>query len=601
MSQAERDLVVVTAVADGLGKEYQVSRFADPIWVLSSESKAKNRKASQHRVIWPTDAPKSLVDDAKAALYCALRRGPLGKPWSGSSVSRTGKGLGVLLRHLTSPGICYFSQVRALHMSDYITDLKRRLAPTTIRLQLEIIDLVWHFPMEVFYPLPEHPWSGETLPGACGCNVNDGSSAARTSKTPVIPRSVQQALFAYCEAGLDNAEALFQARDAERISAQSSELTEVRDVVLYLTQITSGMRNSESTCVTNDCWRSEVVRGVTFHWVRTYEAKTGKGFVEYLVPPETVRALTILQRYAAPLQARLAAEARWLRTQLRRVSDETGVLENGMTVADAVERLNHIREIRHHMFLGLDKRRTDHLGSGSRVEVMSVEACNAQLKSLAVSAGVDWPLANHQCRRTFAYNVANSRLGRMGLVFVMWQLKHSSMSWSELYASNPHQDVALYRELEDERIEARLELMEGWMQSDAPLSGGAGRKIMQTRATPVRSINDLLLHTAEAVDIRSTGHAWCLSGTEGCHGQGVYDPAMCGRCSHGVIDRDQATTWQMIHLDNLRLAAITDCGPAVVQKAQRAIRRSESVLSDLCVPLPSAAQAAAYANSGQFS
>lgn len=124
---------------------------------------------------------------------------------------------------------------------------------------------------------------------------------------------------------------------------------------------------------------------------------------------------------------------------------------------------------------------------------------------------------------------------------------------------------------------------------------------METRATPVRNLKDILLHTASVVEIRNTGHAWCLSGTKVCHGQGVYEPTNCGGCSQAVIDPDQTTTWKMIHLENLRLAAITDCGPAVVQKAQRAILRSEEVLSDLRVPLPSKAESEEYQQAGRFS
>jgi len=347
------------------------------------------------------------------------------------------------------------------------------------------------------------------------------------------------------------------------------------------------MRNSESVGITNDCWRSEVRNGVAFHWVRTVEIKTGKGLVEYLIPPEAIQALSILQRYAEPLQARLADEARWLEEHLSRNDSDDAILDNGMKVVEAVDRLNHVRSIGRHLFLGLDMRRSDHLASGSRVEVMSADACNHQLKTLARDAGAEWDLTNHQCRRTFAYNVANSRLGRMGLVFLKWQLKHASVSWTQLYASNPYQDHALYSEMEDEQKKARVELMEGWMDSATPLTGGAGKKILLTRATPVQKLKDLLLHTAEVIEIRNTGHAWCLSGTRICHGQGVYEPANCPGCSQSVIDRNQAETWQMIHLENLRLAAITDCGPAVVQKARVAIRRSEEVLNDLGVPIPS--------------
>ncbi|CAB3794460.1 integrase [Paraburkholderia fynbosensis] len=601
MSQAERDLLIVTAVADEFGNEYPVSRIGDPVWHLASESEVKNRKACEFSITWPNDVPKALLDDAKAALYCALLRGPHGIPWTASYVYRTAVGARVLLRHLASLRIATFRMVRALHLSDYIADLKRTLKPSAIRNRLDIIGLVWDFPQDVLYPLSEHPWGGVTAQQAFGFNEDDNDSmAGRTGKTPVVPRSLQRDLFAYCEARLGEAEELFQKRDEGKISPSNPAFTRVRDSVLYLTQITSGMRNSESIAITSGCWRSEVRNGVTFHWVRTKEFKTKRGEVEFLVPPETLRALEILQRYAEPMQARLVDEAQWLEMLLQRGVNKDGLLENGMAVVEAVGRLNDVRDMKRHLFLCVSTSASDHLGTGSRIGTISAISCNVQLKALARAVGSDWELANHQCRRTFAYNVANSRLGRMGLVFLKWQLKHASMSWTQLYASNPYQDLGLYRELHEEQTAARVELMEGWMDSDGPLSGGAGRKLMQTRATPVKNFKELLLHTAETIEIRSTGHSWCLSGTRVCHGQGVYEPANCVGCSQAIIEEDHAAIWQMIHLDNLRLAAITDCGPSVRQKAQRAIARSEEVLSELQVPLPSSEQAAAYAALGVF-
>lgn len=347
--------------------------------------------------------------------------------------------------------------------------------------------------------------------------------------------------------------------------------------------------------MTSGCWRTEQRNGVTYHWVRTREVKTTGGTeVDFLVPPEAIRALEILQRYAQPLQARLVGEARWLEDLMAQGPDLTGHLCNGMKMAEAAHRLNHVREIGRHLVLGLNVKASDHLGTGSRVEVLSSASCGYQLKQLAAAAGTEWNLANHQCRRTFAYNVANSRLGRMGLVFLKWQLKHASMSWTQLYAASPHQDHALYREFEEEMADARLGLLESWAHSDALLSGGAGKKIMQTRTRAARDLKQLLRQTAESIELRSTGHAWCISGTRGCHGQGVYDPSMCAGCSQAIIDQGQASAWQMIHLDNLRLAAITDCGPAVADKARRVVERSTQVLRDLGCALPTDDRARAY-------
>jgi hypothetical protein len=594
---AERDAIVVIAVADAAGHEHPVSRFGDRVWDLASEVEAKNRKGSASKIVWPDDLPNALVDDAKAALYCAQRRGPRGRQWSGSSIAEIGHRAVQVLRHLAQLGLGDFSQVRALHLSDHITDLRCTLKPASVHKRLQIIDLVWSFHMEVLHPLPEHPWTGLALWDVCGGNEGDRGPSGRTGMTPVIPRSVQRILFGHCEASLAQAEDLFRARDAGEVGAPNrAALTAIRNAVLYLLQISSGMRNSESTGVTSGCWRTEQRNGVTYHWVRTREIKTtGGNEVDFLVPPEAIRALEILQRYAEPLQARLADEARWLEDLLAQGPDLTGHLGNGMKIAEAVHRLNHVRGIGRHLVLGLNVKASDHLGIGSRVEVLSSTSCAYQLKQLAVAAGTEWDLANHQCRRTFAYNVANSRLGRMGLVFLKWQLKHASMSWTQLYAASPYQDHALYREFEEEMFEARLGLLEGWAHPDAQLSGGAGKKIMQTRARAARDLKQLLRQTAESVELRSTGHAWCISGTRGCHGQGAYDSSMCGGCSQAIIDKGQASAWQMIHLDNLRLAAVTDCGPTVADKARRAVERSKQVLHDLGCALPTDDQARAYA------
>lgn len=595
MTPAQRDAVVVTAVADDKGTEHTLSRFGDDAWDLAPEIEAKNRTAARNRIVWPDGVPKALVDDAKAALYCALRRGRYARKWSGTWVADIGGRAIPILRRFAALGLDNFSQVRALHLSDQIANLRRKRKPSSVSHDMQIVDLVWWFHREVLHPMLEHPWAGLTINDACGCNEDNGGPASRAGKTSVIPRSVQQKLFAHCEARLDEAGALFQARDAGDITDYRSKLAAIRDAALYLLQITSGMRNSESTGVTSGCWRTEVRNGTTFHWVRTREIKTTGGKeLDYLVPPETVRTLEILQQYARPFQERLADEARWLGYLLDKDPNAAGTLDSDMTTAEAVKRLNHVRVISRRLVLGISGRASDHLSNGSRVEVLGVVSCGQQLRQLAKAAGTDWCLANHQCRRTFAYNVANSRLGRMGLVFLKWQLKHTSISWTQLYAANPYQDHALYSEFEEEMFEARLGLLEGWAQPDAPLSGGAGKKIMQTRAKVARDFAQLLRLTAESVELRSTGHAWCISGTRGCHGQGVYDPSMCGGCSQAIIDREQAPAWQMIHLDNLRLAAITDCGPAVAEKARRAIERSRQVLQDLGVPLPTDEQANAY-------
>lgn len=600
LTPAQRNAVVVTAVADDAGDEHVLSRFGDAVWDLSPEIAAKNRSESEKRIRWPLDVPRALLDDAKAALYCALRQGQRDANWSSSSAATVGNKVDGTLRHFGSLGLEKFSQVRSLYVIDHISELKKSIGASAIIDRLRILDLVCSFEKEMIHPLPEHPFAGKALWDAGGGRLDQGGPVGKTGKTPVIPPSIQKSLWEQCESILAGSEAVFEARDAGKIEVTSDSLISIRDAVLYQLQITSGMRNSESAGVTNGCWRVEQRtlrdgRKVLFHWVRTKEIKTSGGKeMDYLVPGELFASLEILQRYADPLQQRLAEEAKWLEAVLSDGTDPKGHLSNGMTIAEAVQRLNHVREIGQSMFLGISRRASDGLGSGARVEVLCSRSCVKALKRLTKGAGLKWDIANHQCRRTFAWNVANSRLGRMGLVFIKWQFKHASISWTQLYAANPRQDQALYQEFGDAMWESKVELIEAWQQADTRLSGGAGKKLMQTRATPVRDFKQLLAATAESVNLRSTGHAWCMSGTQGCQGQGIYDPTMCGGCSQAIIDESQSSRWQMIHLDNLRLAAITDCGPAVEAKAKKAVKMSTQVLADLGVALPTAEQSKSY-------
>jgi integrase len=601
LSREQRNQIVVIAVADDEGQEYVVSRFGDPSWNLSPEFKAVNVGASHARIDWPSDVPAALVDDAKAALYCALRQSRNGMDFSASTALKFGRTAAVTLRYLTSVGLQHFGQVRALHVSDHIQELQRSIKAVTVRDRLAILDLVWSFSKEMIHPLPEHPFAGKALFDAARRGQQDPSApAGKAAKTPVIPPRVQARLWECCERVLERAKVLLDDRDHGLMEAASDRLIAIRDAVLYQLQITSGMRNSESAGLRNGCWREEEKtlrdgKRVIFHWVRTREIKTTGGKeMDYLVPRELLASLELLQRYAQPLQRRLADEGVWLEKALSERTAVDGRLSNGMTVSQAIQRLNHVRRIGDHLFLTVSNWASDHPETGSRVEVLSAQSSVNALDRLARAAGVEWKMGNHQCRRTFAWNVANSRLGRMGLIFLKWQFKHASVSWTQLYAANPRQDQALYDEFGDAMWESKVDLIASWQAADVRLSGGAGKKLMQTRATPVKNPQQLLEATADSVNVRSTGHAWCMTGTQACHGQGVYDPTLCGGCSRAVIDESHGSRWQMIHLDNLRLAAITDCGPAVEDKARRAVEMSTQVLSDLGVPLPSAEQARAY-------
>jgi hypothetical protein len=590
LTQPERNRVVVSAVSDGSGREHVVSRFGDSSWDFTSGLWPQNIAANEKVVSWPSTLNISFLNDVKAALYIWMRRGKDGtkRPAPGSVVVCARQSI-LTISHFSSIGLGNFSDVTALHVSDYIANLQRTLQPTSILRRLYIVNLVWAFYKEVTWPLAHDPWAGEAMSNACGIVRGGGGwngepPSGLTAKTPVIPPSVQAALFRHAESHLKLAGQSFLKRD---ISGRSSTLPliSLRDAISYVVQITTGMRNSELAGIKSGCWRTETRNGVVFHWIRTVEHKTRKGPVDYLAPPETLIALELLSNYAKPLQERLRAEIRWLESQLQLGGEDASVLPSGITRIDALQRLMVARGSVDNLFLSVGKMHKQY--GECRVDVFSNGGFASAMERFALAAGVKWKLATHQCRRTFAWTVANTRMGRMGLIFLKWQLKHTTMTMSQLYASNPNQDESLYEDFYEEMVAAQGEVLESWFEDEKALSGGAGKRILKARATPIADFNSLLAFTAESVTIRSTGHSWCLAERGACVGDGLYEATRCGTCSDGVIDSSHSGAWQGIHLHNLELLKLKDCGPAIQQRAERAIKLSAHVLNDLGVEVPS--------------
>ena len=72
-------------------------------------------------------------------------------------------------------------------------------------------------------------------------------------------------------------------------------------------------------------------------------------------------------------------------------------------------------------------------GSGNRraagyhADALSNAGSGVAFRRIAKAAGTDWDLLPHQCRRTYARCIVESRMGRASLVFLKWQFKQSEL------------------------------------------------------------------------------------------------------------------------------------------------------------------------------
>ena len=567
---------VVSEVIDDHGHKHVLSRFDDARWDLTPYFEQSNVPESMKTIVWPLDLPLSLLKDTKAALFAWFKEG---RPGYKAAIARTifiaAVSAGPLLRWLAQHGVASFNEIKPLHLSTYRQLCREEcLRPRGIKSRLEIVDLAWVFRHQLHEPPRQYPWGDLPLAAYCGLMGYEVRSSAGlgVGKTPVIPREVQSALFLHCERIFNQAENLFSQRDAGTLGPSTEPMRELRDACLYLLSITSGMRNDEVIGVEVGAGRREQRDGVEYCWITSVEHKTGKGRVEYMVPAMTLKVVEVLERYSEPLRAALQEEIQALESSI------AGMI-NPAERRDLVKRLFQARCDSQRVFLGVI------YGKCNQITALSSVASRVAMLRLAAKAGQDWKLSPHQCRRTYARTFVESRMGRQALVFLKWQFKHSSISMSQLYAANPAQDPALYEDILAEYFDIKRDLLESWSSPNQRLSGGAGRKIIEMRASAVPDRERLVANTAMQINIRATGHGWCIAQDTGCGGAGLYESTRCVDCKNGVIDDEHVEVWQGIYAQHLEMLELDDLGPVTNARIRRDLALSAKVITEFGVPL----------------
>lgn len=567
---------VVSEAIDDHGYQHVLSRFGDARWDLSPYFEQSNVPESMKTIVWPMDLPPTFINDTKAALFAWFKEG---RPGYKEAIARTifiaAVSAGPILRWLAKHGVRAFDEIKPLHLSTYRKLCKdEKLRPRGIKSRFEIVDLAWVFRDRLHKPAIQYPWGEMPFSFYCGVMGHDvrSSPGLGVGKTPVIPREVQSALFLHCEGIFNQADGLLTQRDAGALGPSTEPMRELRDACLYLLSITSGMRNDEVIGVEVGAGRREHRDGVEYCWVTSIEHKTGKGRVEYMVPPMTLKVVEVLERYSEPLRAVLRQEIQAIEVA---ISDIKDVAER----RNLVKRLFQARNDCQRVFLGVI------YGKYNQIAALSSVASRVALLRLADKAGQDWKLSPHQCRRTYARTFVESRMGRQSLVFLKWQFKHSSISMSQLYAANPAQDPALYEDILAEYFDIKRGLLEDWCSPDHRLSGGAGRKIIEMRASTVPDREQLVANTAMQINIRSTGHGWCIAQDSGCGGAGLYESTRCVDCKNAVIDEEHVDVWRGILDQHREMLELDDVGPVANARIRRDLALAAKVIAEFGVSL----------------
>lgn len=556
----------VSEATDAGGRITMVSQFNDDQWEFWPYINGGHISQWSKRVDW-LQIPAPFRMACKVLMYVYWKKGRRGvQPPSAQSIVEFTKTAGLFFNYLTKLNVPSIAAIAPIHVSNYLHHCKvdRKLGASATIHRLRIIDLLYCFRADIDEALHFDPWRAASIEIVSG-GVEEKKVKRGVSQTDLIPLDHARLIFEYAEGLIAKAQASVVGGTPVSTSARDQVL--LRTACFFVLGLLTGMRYSELASLEAGCARTEIKDGVTYHYIRAFESKTKKGLVDYLTADLGVQVVRLMERMSEPY--RKAKQAQY----------EAAAFDPGLDEIERLRRQSDSRLDGERLFLCATKARR-----GGGIAVPTNEMMNLNMKLLAEAAGSDWNLANHQMRRTFAWTFARHKLGN--LLFLKEQMKHSSLSMTQMYAASPSIDAGVLNDVDKELVLAKSELVQGWLDG-VKLAGGAGRRIESLRNKSFENRQHLIEDTAEKVSIRSTGHAWCLSQDEGCGGAGLYERTRCVDCKNGVIDDAFGPVWTeaYLHLSELDGAA-QDLGPAAIQRVRRDLSRAKAVLEKLGLPVP---------------
>lgn len=586
----ERGRLIISAIQVD-GTWVIKSQYGDEVWKLTGGT---TNRSSTHKQLDFSLVPDAFRAMTKEVMYRYLRRGRegAGKP-STTTVFGTFMDLVPFLRYLETLKLEHLSTVTPMVCSIYVAACKAErqahkkgnppLSSGTMEKRFSAIEMLHELSQFTTVPFPAHPWpesSARHLAGLTGRNLG--------SKTPLIPDDVFTTLFQTAWTLVRHGDELLDLRDGLDDLAASLKgtsrhlfkkalnrhlkqrgwegglrkftgaLNELRTACYIVVASLSGCRNHELAYVQSGACFSSEIDGEIYWWMRSQSDKTGEGKTEWMIPTAAVEALRVMEKWALPLQAKLADE----------IAQRRVVNPQDFEIAEAQKHVGAL-------FVRMDD---------YQVRTQSNAGWNAALKEFAKRRGLDWDLATHQFRRKFANYAARSKFG--DLRYLREHFKHWSQDMTnDGYALNESQEMELYAEIQDELDTIKLGLTEQWLDPAEPLAGGYGKNLVgwrsrdeniilfKDRATMVRSV-------AESHAIRSNGHAWCTVDDNKCIGN-TFEKTRCSGCDNAVIGRFHARLYQRLYDDLKVVAMCDDIGNGGQARVLRDMGRCRDVLMSL--------------------
>lgn len=602
LRRAELDQLVVTSIKQADGTVVAVSLYGDPVWNYSPFMPHAARGKTEKEIVW-AKSPSEWVDSLKsAAAAFTFRTPPRGLQLDPGTIPKRFLTLNAFAKWCSSEGVHQFRDVSKFHISRYLQTLRMNgVYDRTLAMHIAVLRRVYDLRDSM-----EDSFSAQAMEvlqfNQLGSLWEPEANDER--KTELIPLADAANLFSAARTHLEAARGLLLLRDKlaadwekakHRVSRNTwgeevkrpavleagfnnalefeTALLDIRTAAYIVLAMTTGCRVHELGDAQVGCVYSEVVDGETYWWLKSSTRKIGNGPARWLAPAVAKEAADILEAYSAPLRNRIAIELSKARERFPKMMPE---VERGALAAQILE----LERNANRLFL-----------SDTPIGVVSTgtNSHNKQLEAFAKRKGVHLssPLRTHRFRRTYAVIVVHWNKGaRIDLLTLQHHYKHATVLMTEWYAGLSDTDRELYDLIEDENDYFDLALIDHWMDTATPIAGGFGKRIRAYAGKhhqPMffKSKGEFIASIREGLNIRSTGHSWCLVEASDCGGRGLFDAPTCGVCVNGVIDGSFTEVWRNIRVHHEELLQLTDIGPGGLAKAERSLAAANAVLGDL--------------------
>lgn len=600
------------------GTSFVVSRYADDVWDFYPYIPQENLEPANKMIRWRIQLPDgrlltdsehaSLLESTKTFIWSLFTQPVEGRqrPTMLTLVWKV-KDIVPLLRWMVNTGLHRFADL-AEHGLSYVPAAKLRrdgckLAEKRVNSRLCVVEDIYLQREKLNDALQVHPWPHESAASLAGLRQGGAHHKPKTNPIPdaVVVRlaevsldyihsraprilATQEAVGAVMlekrNAGLDaDAARIRVARRAEfaGLADLRAEGNRLRTACYIVIDLFSGLRDSEMMSLGENCIALGKSRDGSLDvlWLHGTIYKTGVRTKKWLVPPVVSEAISVLSRLTAPFREALRQEEREIEAQIEAaISTEKKRL---------VKRINVVGKHKNKLFLG-KKDSSISVLSGSRMRDHLNRFCADS--NILGEDGQPYPLSSHQFRRTYARFMARAELG--DLLTLRDHFGHWSIDMTTFYADGGadeyEADTELLEMVAEEKLSRQNEIMEGYLDSDAPLANG-GHWLKDWRSTVRTATNKeaLIAEYAGTITLNGTGHSWCIGNARGagCGGLCVFEAKMCVDCNYGIIGQEHRPVWRGIREQQLEALALDDMGPGGRARAQQILEYAEKVLRRL--------------------